>query len=66
MRELRMVFRTVREKQRVHPIQVREHSGSRAGRLRCSKRFAVRFRVVPGRPQLRIRLKCRLQMRWLG
>lgn len=66
MRELRMVFRTTREKQCIHPIQVRERSGSRAGRFRCCKRIAIRSRVVPGCSQFRIRLERPLQTCGLG
>ena len=62
-RQLRMILRTPREKQRVHPIQVCEHSASRARFLGRRKGFAIRLSFMPRRAQFRGGIERSFQVR---
>jgi hypothetical protein len=56
------VFRTLRKEQRVHSIQIPEEFGGSLRFRRDRENFAIRFRIVPGVTQFRIRLEHTVQL----
>jgi len=61
-----MVFPTMREKQRVHMIEVCLNSSGGPSFPGGGKSVAIRFRVVPSCAQLRIRFERRSEIRGLA